>query len=53
MANSTSTVGLARLGSVGHRYTNSPTGSSLAFSRLPLATTQLIATTEVILCDGH
>src|ERR1700730_11745300 len=53
MANSTSTVGLARLGSVGNTYTNSPTGSSLAFSRLPLATTQLIATTEVILCDGH
>src|ERR1039457_7221759 len=42
----------ARLGSVGVYYTNSPAGSSLALSG-QLATKQLIAATEVRLCDGH
>jgi hypothetical protein len=42
----------ARLGSVCDSFTTSPPGSSLDFSH-DLATTQLIAETEVMLCDGH
>ena len=42
----------ARLGSVGNRFTASPTGSSPAFSAA-LATTQQIAATEIMLSVGH
>jgi hypothetical protein len=42
----------ATSGSVGDHFTNSPAGSSLAFSG-QLATKHSIAATEVRLCDGH
>jgi hypothetical protein len=42
----------ARLGSVSDSFTTSPSGSSPDLRR-KLATTQLIAVTEVMLCGGH